>query len=91
MKSKTIIILFLISLLIFTVYKMMKYEQSIREEKNIKLYIEDATKPLIKKLPAEELKEAAFNSFYNFIAKDDYFKALKINQLEEKRYWDNIF
>jgi len=91
MKSKTIIILFLISLLIFTVYKMMKYEQSIREEKNIKLYIEDATKPLIKKLPAEELKEAAFNSFYNFIAKDDYFKALKINQLEKKRYWDNIF
>lgn len=91
MKGKTLIILFLITLLVFTVYKMMKYEKSIREKKNIKLYIEDASKPLIKKLSAEELRNAALNSTYFFIAEGDYFKELKTNQQEEKSYWDNIF
>jgi hypothetical protein len=93
MKGKFFIISFLVLLLVYTVYKMMEFESSIREERTIKLYIEDETKPLLAKFSDEEMTNAANNSDFYFTANGDYFKMLKVKYLENERltYWEDVF
>ena len=93
MKGKFIIILLLILILGFTVYKMMEFESEIRQERTIKLYVEDESKPLLAKFSDEEIIEAAANSDYYFAVNGDYFKMLKVKYPENERltYWENIF
>ena len=55
MKGKFIIISLLIALLAFTVFQMMEFESAIRQERTIKLYVEDETKPLLANLSNEEI------------------------------------
>jgi peptidoglycan/xylan/chitin deacetylase (PgdA/CDA1 family) len=93
MKSKYIFITLLLALLVYTVYQMMKFETQIREERKIKFYVEDESKPLLTKLPDEDLREIALNSDYYFTAGTDFFKSLKI-QYEEGvpvMTWEKIF
>ena len=82
MKGKFIIISLLILLLAFTVYKMMEFESAIRQERTIKLYIEDESKPLLAKFSDEELINAAVNSDFYFETDGNYFKMLKVKYLE---------
>ncbi len=93
MKGKFFIIALLLALLVFTVYQMMQYEESIREERIIRLYVEDDSKPLLSKFPVEELNIAALNSDYYFVADGDYFKSLKTkyNSDGKQLFWENIF
>ena len=93
MKRKFIFIIVLLSLLVFTVYKMMQYENYIREEKKIKLYVEDESKPLLTKLPDEDLQDIALNSDYYFMADGDFFKYLttRYEDTEPKMVWESLF
>jgi peptidoglycan/xylan/chitin deacetylase (PgdA/CDA1 family) len=93
MKGKYIFILLLIALLIFTVYKMMQFESHIRQERQVKLYIEDKSKPLLSRISDDELRKAAVTSDYYFTATGNYFKNLQVRYSEEGKlaYWDEIF
>lgn len=93
MKGKYIFILILLALLVFTVYKMMQFESYIREERQVKLYIEDESKPLLAKLSDEEITEAAANSDYYFRTRGDYFSGLKTIYREEEQVheWVDVF
>ncbi|MEA3497047.1 MAG: hypothetical protein U9R42_13555 [Bacteroidota bacterium] len=93
MKWKYIIIIVLIAFLTVTVYKMMRYEETIREEKIIKIQIEDETKPLITPIPDEQLKRFSKEADYYFISKGDYFKTLNTRFEYDKKvnYWEEIF
>jgi len=93
MKSKFIFIILLLALLVFTVYKMMQFESLIREERKVKLYIEDESKPLLSKVADEDLRDIAINSDYYFVAARDYFKGLNIRFQDDKRQliWEDLF
>lgn len=93
MKGKYIVISLLILVLAFTVYKMMEFESSIRQERTVKLYIEDESKPLLTNLSDEDIINAAINSDFYFAADGDYFKMLKLKYLDNERqtYWENVF
>jgi hypothetical protein len=80
-------------LLVFTVYKMMQFESYIREEKKVKLYIEDESKPLISKFSDDDLRQVAINADYYFTANGNFFKGLKIRYLEDEKLqvWDDLF
>ena len=93
MKGKFIVIALLILVLAFTVYKMMEFESSIRQERTVKLYIEDESKPLLAKLSDEEMINAAIHSDFYFATDGDYFKMLKVKFVENERqtYWEDVF
>jgi hypothetical protein len=76
MKGKLLVIIAFISLLSFAVFKMMRYEENLRDEKIITLFVEDETKPLFEILSDEDLMYAANNSKYDFKAEGKYFKEL---------------
>ncbi len=78
MKSKLIVILLLIGLLVFTIYKMMKYEESIRQDHIIVKYKEDISKPLFAPAPLDELEEASANATYFFRTGATYFQKARI-------------
>ncbi|MCK9401296.1 MAG: hypothetical protein M0Q51_15060 [Bacteroidales bacterium] len=93
MRSKFIFIILLLALLVFTVYKMMQFESFIREERKVKLYVEDESKPLLSKFSDEDLKNIAMKSDYYFIATGNYFKGLNIRYLEDDKQliWEDLF
>jgi hypothetical protein len=93
MRGKLIFILLLVGILVFIVMKMMEFESSIREERKVTLYVEDESKPLLWKLADEELKEAAVNSEYYFVAGKRYFKRLatQYEGNEKQVYWEDFF
>ena len=78
MKSKLLVIFLLIGLLAFTVYKMMKYEESIRQDHIIVKYKEDISKPLFAPAPLDELEEASANVTYFFRTGATYFQKARI-------------
>jgi len=80
-------------MLSLTVCQMMKYEESIREEKIITHYVEDETKPLIEKLNIKQLQQDAVKTQYNFKAGETYFKSLKTDNADDslRSNWENIF
>ena len=91
MKSKFLIIIILITLLVFTIYKMMKYEESIREEHIITNYIEDESKPLFEKPDLEELIQMADFVKYNFKTGSTYFEKYNKSYDDESGNWESIF
>jgi hypothetical protein len=93
MRGKVIVILLLLAILSFTVYQMMRFETSIREERRIRLYVEDETKPLLTRLTGEQLKEAALGSDYYFTAGRSYFRRLRNVVLENGKssVWEDFF
>ena len=93
MKAKYGIIIILVALLIYTIVKMMHYEESIREERIITVKVEDETKPLIVEASEEELKRISLIADYYSIASGDYFKVLnkKIENDKKVNVWDKIF
>jgi len=90
MKSKFLIILILITALIFTIYKMMKYEESIREEHIITNYVVDESKPLIEKPDIEELRQMADIVNYNFQTGDVYFREFTKSYDDNSGSWEDI-
>ena len=85
MKGKFLVIILLVVLLVFIINKMMKYEQSIREERIVTNYIEDETKPLFTKIGIDEIRQIEVQ--YNFKCGSTYFQ--KYNNQNNK--WENIF
>ena len=78
MKSKLLVIVSLIGLLVFVIYKMMKYEDSIRQDHIIVKYEEDASKPLFAPAPLDILKEASADVNYFFRTGSVYFQKARI-------------
>jgi len=93
MKAKYLIIVALVIILGFVVYKMMLYEESIRKERIVEVIIEDETKPLISEFNYDKLKEYALTADYYFMTSGDYFKALspKIEFGENINKWEKLF
>jgi len=93
MKSKFIFIILLLALLVFTVYKMMQFESFIREERKVKLYVEDESKPLFSKFSDEVLRNIAMNADYYFTANGNYFKGLKMHYQDDEKQliWEDLF
>lgn len=93
MRSKYIFIFLLLALLVFTVYKMMQFESDIREEKKVRVYVEDESKPLISKLPDDELRQISMQANYYFTSNGNYFRGLKIKYMEDEKLqvWDELF
>ena len=82
MKSKLLVIVSLIGLLVFVIYKMMKYEDSIRQDHIIVKYKEDASKPLFAPAPLDKLKEASADVNYFFRTGSVYFQKAHIENRE---------
>jgi hypothetical protein len=93
MRLKYIVIFILIALLAFTVVEMMKFESSIRKERKVTLYFEDDQKPLIAALSDEELRNAAVQSEYQFMAKGNYFSRQTRRFIDGEKIfaWEDIF
>ena len=93
MRGKYIFILFLLALLVFTVVKMMDYEKHLRESREVKLYIEDDSRPLLAKIQDEDLADAAARSDYYFKVDGDFFKNLtsRFSENEKVFFWEDIF
>jgi hypothetical protein len=90
MKGKFLVILTLLLLLVFTVYQMLRYEESVRSEKVITEFIEDDTRPLIEKPSPEKLEELAERADYYFQAKGDYFQHLHYDNEQQALGWDTF-
>lgn len=90
MKRKFLIIGILLALLVFTVYKMLEYEESIREARLVTEYIEDDSKPLITQIGETELQEMAARADYYFRVDGDYFKHLKVEFNQPQSHWQPI-
>ena len=93
MKAKYLVITLLLIILIAIIRQMMRYEDSIREERIVEVMIEDDSKPLINELPEEKLESLARSSDYYFMASGDYFEVLstKIEYGEKINQWEKIF
>ncbi|MGM0565854.1 MAG: hypothetical protein ACQESX_03745 [Bacteroidota bacterium] len=87
MKGKIAVILLLVALLAFIVYKMMQHETDIREQRVTKEYIEEDSGPLLEKKPLEELQRIAADADYYFRADGDYFKILDYGYQKTDRHW----
>ena len=85
MKKKFVVILVLLALLVYTVYQMMQYEQSIREDHIITKYVEDETKPLIVKFTGEKLREIVKNINPEFRSGNSYI------QVKQQGEWKDVF
>jgi len=90
MKKKSFVILTLLALLVFTIYKMMMYEQSIREDHIITHYVEDESKPLIERISENEIREIVYDIDYRFKTGNTYFQIKPIEENNTKQ-WQNIF
>lgn len=90
MKSKLFVIVSLIALLVFTIYKMMQHEDSIRQDHIIVKYMEDASKPLFARASLDELREASDNATYYFRTGQTYFQKARIKN-QKVVYFDDFF
>ena len=88
MKGKVIIILILIALLSYTVYEMLRYEQSIRSERVVREYIEDEEAPLVEQPTPEILQQMADNVDYYFQAGGDVFSLLQYSNENKALQWE---
>ena len=88
MKGKLLVILLLLGLLAYTIYKMMKYEQSVREDHIITKYVEDDTKPLIEKMSPEQIQSIVEDLDINFNVGNNYFNKKTTN--EEQDEWNTL-
>ena len=90
MKAKLAVILALLALLAFTVYKMMEYEESIRRDHIIVKYKEDASRPLFAPASLDELKEASAEATYYFRTGPAYFQKARIEN-QQTAGFDDFF
>ncbi len=90
MKAKYIIIALLALLMAYTVYRMISYENELRQQRIVKTYLEDETKPLIEKLSLDELQSLSDKSSYYFSCTGDYFKHLMYDYQLDLYKWDTL-
>lgn len=92
-KLKYFIILFFVLVLGFTVYKMMLYEDSIREQRIVRINVGGEKKKIIPEISFEELKKRSDNSAIKFKANAKYFSILenKIKDGENIQEWNSYF
>ena len=89
MKKKFIVIGALMLLLGYTIYQMMQYEQSIREDHIITKYIEDDTKPILERLNNKDLQDIVADVSLRFKAGKQYFQTQIKTEGDEK--WQPVF
>ena len=92
-KFKFLIIFVFISVLGFTVYKMMQFEESIREKRIVKINVGGEKKKLIPQISPAELQKKSENSEILFKTGNKYFSILetKIKDGETVKEWKPCF
>lgn len=92
-KLKYLIILSFVILLGFTVYKMMQFEDSIREQRIVRINVGGEKKKLIPVISNALLKEKADNSEFLFKTGKKYFSVLekKIEEGNQVQEWKKHF
>ena len=92
-KLKYLVIISFIFLLGFTVYKMMQFEDSIREKRIIKINVGGEKKKLIPEISKADLKTASEKAKNNFKTGKKYFSILetKIKNGETVKEWKPCF
>ncbi|MCF7804845.1 MAG: hypothetical protein K9N46_04140 [Candidatus Marinimicrobia bacterium] len=90
MKGKVLVILGLLALLAFTVYKMIQHETEIREERVVREYISDDSGPLIERKSSETLRRIANRADYRFRTSGDYFSKLEENYPQSEPQWNTF-
>ncbi|MEO8209725.1 MAG: polysaccharide deacetylase family protein [bacterium] len=92
-KLKYLVILVFISVLGFTVYKMMKFEDSIREQRIIRINVGGEKKDLIPQISFADLQKKSGNVKYRFKTGKKYFSVLenKIKDGENIQEWNQHF
>lgn len=90
MKGKIFVILLLLALLAFIVYKMMRHESQVREQQVITEYVEEDSAPLIEKKSREKLRSLSSQAEYYFRADGNYFKMLKYGYQKTDRHWETF-
>jgi hypothetical protein len=90
MKAKIPIILLLLALLAFLIYKMMQYESNIRKTQVITEYVDEDDGPLIEQESREKLQQLSAQADYYFRADGDYFKFLDYGYQESKPHWETF-
>ncbi|MEP7146658.1 MAG: polysaccharide deacetylase family protein [bacterium] len=93
LKLKYFVILILITVLSFTVYKMMQLENSIREKRIIRVNVGGEKKKLLPEISLTDLQEKAENSKFRFKTGNKYFSILetKIKNGENIQQWEPHF
>lgn len=87
MKGKIIVILLLLSLLTFIVYKMMQNESDIRKRQVVTEYVDEDNGSLIEKESHENLHQLSAQADYYFRADGNYFKILDYGFQESRPHW----
>lgn len=92
-KFKYLIILLFVVILGFTVYKMIQFEDSIREKRIVRINAGGEKKKLMPELSTADLQKKAENSKFRFKAGTKYFSILenKIKDGENVQEWEKYF
>ena len=88
MSRKILVILLLLGLLAFVVYRMMQHESEIREQQVVTEYIEDNSGPLLDKKSEDELRKRSFTADYYFRTEGDYFQMLEYGYQKDDPQWN---
>lgn len=87
MKGKIPVILLLLALLAFIIYKMMQHESRIRKKQVVTEYIDDDNGPLVEKKSRENLQQLSAQADYYFRTAGNYFKMLDYGYQKSKLHW----
>lgn len=92
-KLKYVVIIVLVSALIYTVYKMMEFEDSMREMRIVRVGSGEVKKKLLPEISMQDLQKKAAQSEYRFKAGTKYFSVLesKIRNGENVKEWNAHF
>lgn len=92
-KLKYIIIFLFIAALGFTVFKMMQFEDSIREQRIIRINVGGEKKKLLPEISPADLQSKSDKSRYRFKTGEKYFSVLetKIKNGENVQEWNRYF
>lgn len=92
-KFKYLIILVFIFILGFTVFKMMQFEDSIREKRIVRINLGGEKKKLIPEISAAELQKISSAAKFRFKTGEKYFSVLetKIKEGESISEWNRYF
>lgn len=87
MKGKIFVILLLLALFAFIIYKMMQHESQIRQRQVVTEYVDDDDGPLVDKKSRENLQDLAAQADYYFRVGQNYLKMMDYGYQKSDAYW----
>ncbi len=92
-KLKYLIILIIVTVLGFTIYKMMEFEDSIREQRIIRINVGGEKKKILPEISLSDLQKKSESAKFNFKTGNKYFSVLdtRIIAGENIKEWNQYF